>query len=235
MSISIELYDLIEDPSFKYFNFEYDFYTTDTYARDNFEKKYLNHYMFHSIGAEVVYRHKRMLKAKLDKIMPYYKELYNTMLKAEGIEFLLNKDYTETFIRELDRENIEKGKQDTSNKSDSTINSTGNVSSNNDSKISSLDNGVASVGLEEGFLTGVSQDKNTGVTSNNNTEKREDVISGLSEKNDIGKELEKHTLIGKGNIGITSSAELLDKWRKSLINIDELIIDECRDMFLMVY
>ena len=42
-------------------------------------------------------------------------------------------------------------------------------------------------------------------------------------------------LISKGNIGITSSAELLKQWRQVLINIDEMIIEECRDLFMLLY
>ena len=48
-------------------------------------------------------------------------------------------------------------------------------------------------------------------------------------------ERESHTIIGKGNIGTTSSAELLSKWREVLINIDRLIIDECKDLFMLIY
>ena len=46
---------------------------------------------------------------------------------------------------------------------------------------------------------------------------------------------EETTLVSKGNIGVTSSAELLQKWREVLINIDELIFEDMQDLFMMVY
>ena len=43
------------------------------------------------------------------------------------------------------------------------------------------------------------------------------------------------TLKSQGNIGVTSSAELLEKWREVLINLDEIIIEDCRDLFMQIY
>ena len=34
---------------------------------------------------------------------------------------------------------------------------------------------------------------------------------------------------------VASSAELLQKWREVLINIDEMIIKDCHDLFMQVY
>ena len=46
---------------------------------------------------------------------------------------------------------------------------------------------------------------------------------------------EKTTLISQGNIGITSSAQLLKEWRDILLNMDELIIKDCEDLFIQIY
>ena len=59
--------------------------------------------------------------------------------------------------------------------------------------------------------------------------------SSKSNSNEVRKQTETNTLTSKGNIGVTSSAELLEKWRKVIINIDELIINECSDLFMQVY
>ena len=48
-------------------------------------------------------------------------------------------------------------------------------------------------------------------------------------------EKESTTLVSRGNIGTTSSAELLQKWREVLINIDEMIIEDCRELFMLIY
>ena len=46
---------------------------------------------------------------------------------------------------------------------------------------------------------------------------------------------EEYELISQGNIEVTSSAELLEKWRAVLINIDEMIFKELENLFLFVY
>ena len=43
------------------------------------------------------------------------------------------------------------------------------------------------------------------------------------------------TLISQGNIGITSSAQLLKEWRDVLINMDKIIIESCNDLFMKIY
>ena len=46
---------------------------------------------------------------------------------------------------------------------------------------------------------------------------------------------ETYSLVSQGNIGVTSSAELLEKWRNVLINIDQMIFEECSDLFMLIY
>ena len=143
--------------------------------------------------------------------MPYYKQLYQTELRSKEIDFMLNKDLVETFERSL--------QSDSNSLNDLTVNNTG-VNNNLESNI---ENGNASLDLDKGSLTNVS--KST-LTDNTNSST---IINDKTSQNETTK------LISKGNIGITSSAELLEKWRKVLINIDELIISECSDLFMMVY
>ena len=50
-----------------------------------------------------------------------------------------------------------------------------------------------------------------------------------------GNSKEEYSLTSQGNIGITSSAELLDKWRQVLINFDLMIFEECNDLFMQIF
>ena len=50
-----------------------------------------------------------------------------------------------------------------------------------------------------------------------------------------GNSKEQYTLTSQGNIGITSSAELLAKWRETLLNIDLMIFEECNDLFMQIF
>ena len=196
---------------FKVFNFDYDFYIDNENIKRKFEEKFIDEYFFHEIGTETVFRFQHRLKTRLNKIMPYYTQIYQTELEAKNINFLLNKDLVETFERSID--------SDTISLNDVTVNDK-NI---NDNLESNIENGNASIELETGSITNVS--KST-LTNENKTSSNTDINTNMKETTN---------LISKGNIGITSSAELLEKWRKVLINIDELIINECSDLFMMVY
>ncbi|MGL5569364.1 MAG: hypothetical protein ACRDB9_08985 [Cetobacterium sp.] len=223
---TIELHTLLKDSTFKLFDFDYDFYTDNNGIRNNFEEKFIQHYRFSEIGFESVARFKHMLKSKLDLLMPYYKQLYLSELKAKDIEFLLNKDYTETFEREL----TGISNSDVSNKANETNNIDTISSANNTSKSSDINNGISDVNLE----TGLTSTNNINDSSNNNTKGsiKSDSDSTSTSNNEMN---EKTTLVGKGNIGTTSSAELLDKWRATMINIDKQIIDECYILFMQIF
>lgn len=187
------------------------FYTDNEIIRKEFENKFIDTYYFHEIGFETVERFKHRLKTKLNNIMPYYKQLYQTELEAKDINFLLNKDLTETFEREAKGNNITSNDLTTN---DNTI---------NDNLESNIEQGNASLELTKGSLTNVSKN-----TNNSNA-------TAISNSKDDIFHNEKTVLKSQGNIGITSSAELLDKWRKVLINIDEQIINDCSDLFMQVY
>ena len=196
---------------FKVFNFDYDFYIDNEDIKRKFEEKFIDEYFFHEIGTETVFRFQHRLKTRLNKIMPYYKQLYQTELRSSDIDFMLNKDLIETFERTIEGD------------TNSLNNILVNDESFNNTLESNIENGNASLELDNGSLTNVS--KST-LTNENNTNSELNTSSNMRETTN---------LTSKGNIGITSSAELLEKWRKVLINIDELIINECSDLFMMVY
>ena len=197
--------------TYKIFDFDYDFYTNDETIKYNFEDKFINEYYFNEIGFETVGRFKQRLRTKLNKIMPYYSQLYQTELRSKDIDFMLNKDLEEVYERVLEGSNTSKNDVTVDNSS------TSNVLESN------IDNGNASLELEKGSLTNVGKS-----TLNDNTRSSNSV-------NDTTNQTERTKLSSKGNIGITSSAELLEKWRKVIINIDDLIINECSDLFMQVY
>lgn len=195
----------------KVFNFDYDFYTDSDIIKSKFEQKFIDEYFFHEIGQETVARFQHRLRTRLNKIMPYYKQLYDTEIAAKDINFLLNKDLTETFERVVTGES--------SSINDLTVSDQGETNN----KESNIENGNASLELENGSLTNVSKTSLSNNTNSNNTSRDN------TNQNEIT------TLKSQGNIGITSSAELLEKWRSVIINIDQMIIDACDDLFMQVY
>ena len=228
---TIDLYTLLKDDNFKIFNFDYDFYTDDINIKQTFESKFIDRYMFNEIGFETVTRFKHYLKERLNSIAPYYRQLYYTELESKNIKFLLNKDLTETFIKDVSSNTETSSNTSLNNRSSSSTTSSQN--NTNNFKESNLDNGNADLGLSQGNLTSVNETSDN--TTSNNTTSSNDNSDMNNTGNTSNKEKETTTLISQGNIGVTSSAELLKQWREVLINIDNMIIEECSDLFMTIY
>ena len=213
----------------------YEFYVDDEQVRKAFEEKFINHYYYREIGFESPFMFIHKLESHLKLNMPYWKQLYQTELESRGINFLLNKDLKETFIREIDTENQTSGTNTTQQNSTSSSSASQTGTSSNTHKESSINDGVAPVSLNDGYLTGTSSD--TGDTTNTGTASSSDDIetTGTSSQTGNEKMVEKTDLLSQGNIGITSSAQLLKEWREVLINMDKIIIDSCNDLFLKIY
>ena len=209
---SIELRTIKETANYNLFDFEYELY--DNNLKPLFEEKFFEYFYFDEIGYPTVQRFKHMLKSKLHMIMPYYKQLYETELRTKEIDFMLNKDLTETFVRDL-----------TSNATaNSTVESTGSNSGINDGFQANTPQSKLVQDIEH-YMSSATRDKTSSNYNDNN--------SSNSSTNNTGRE--ETTLVSKGNIGVTSSAELLQKWREVLINIDELIFEDMQDLFMLVY
>ena len=217
------------------FNFDYPFYIDDVEAKAKFEEKFILYYWNCEIGFETFARFQKALQSRLTIKMPYYQQLYETELAAKDVSFLLNKDLHETFTREIDTENETSGTNSTQQTSTnaSSLNQEGTTTNNH--KESSIRDGVSSSSLIDGYLTGMSSDDGSSSTTGTSNSTDNLTSEGSLSHSENGKTVEKTELLSQGNIGITSSAELLQKWRDVLINIDEIIIEDCRDLFMKIY
>ena len=203
---TLELRYLYEDENFNLFDFPYNLYNND--LKPWFEEKFYQHFMFYEIGFDTIGMFKQRLMSKLNDIYPYYKQLYETEIRSKGIDFMLNKDLKESYVREL-----------TSN---SNSNQESNVTSNSLSTAGQLTPSlIANSQKIDKFMDSAQKDN----SSSNST--------SIGESN--GNSREEYTLTSQGNIGITSSAELLTKWRETLLNIDLMIFEECNDLFMQIF
>ena len=203
---TLELRYMYEDKNFKLFDFPYNLYDND--LKPWFEEKFYQHFMFYEIGFDTIGMFKQRLMSKLNDIFPYYKQLYETEIRTKGIDFMLNKDLKESYVREL-----------TSN---SNSNQESNVTSNSLSTAGQLTPSlIANSQKIDKFMDSAQKDN----SSSNST--------STGESN--GNSREEYTLTSQGNIGITSSAELLTKWRETLLNIDLMIFEECNDLFMQIF
>lgn len=204
---TLEINQIVNDLDFKLFDFDYNLY--DNELKSAFEKKFIDHFYFYEIGLTPIARFKKALQNKLNDIYPYFKQLYETELRCKDIDFMLNKDLKEQYTRELT------GNSSVNQSSTSTSNDT-SLNINNDTPQNKIDD------LDQ-FMTSASKNTDNSTMNSSGT--------NSAENNSI----ETYSLVSQGNIGVTSSAELLDKWRSVLINIDQMIFDECNDLFMLIY
>lgn len=204
---TLEINQIVNDLDFNLFDFNYNLY--DNELKSAFEKKFIDHFYFYEIGLTPIARFKKALQIKLNDIYPYFKQLYQTELRCNDIDFMLNKDLKEQYTRELT------GNSSVNQSSTSTSNDT-SLNINNDTPQNKIDD------LDQ-FMTSAS--KNTDNSTMNSSGEN------IAENNST----ETYSLVSQGNIGVTSSAELLEKWRSVLINIDQMIFEECNDLFMLIY
>ena len=214
---TIELYKLINTFGFNVFDFDYNFYCDDILVKRNFEEKFKDYFYFREIGQETVSRFKHQLRTKLNIIAPYYRQLYETELASKEINFLLNKDLKEEFIIEVT------GSGSSSANTKGTSNAT-NAGENDNRFFDTPQQGIDNL---DKYVTNVTKDKTNASTDT--------TIDNTSTSTSESSSTQKQTNLSQGNIGITSSAELLQKWRDVLINIDQLILGECEDLFMQIY
>ena len=203
---TLELRYLYKDKKFKLFDFPYNLYDND--LKPWFEEKFFQHFMFYEIGFDSVAMFKQRLMSKLNDIFPYYKQLYETEIASKSVDFLLNKDLKESYVREL-----------TSN-------------SNSSQESNATSNGLSTAGQLTPSLISNSQKIDKFMDT---AQKDESSSNATSTGESTGNSKEEYTLTSQGNIGITSSAELLSKWREVLLNIDLMIFEECNDLFMQIF
>ena len=204
---TMELNQLVNALDFNLFDFDYNLY--DNELKSAFEKKFIDHFYFYEIGLTPIARFKKALQIKLNDIFPYYAQLYQTELRTKEIDFMLNKDLKEEYTRQLT------GNSSINQSSTSTSNDT-SLNINNDTPQNRVDD------IDQ-YMTSASKNTDNSTMNSSGTNTAENTSS------------ETYSLTSQGNIGVTSSAELLEKWRSVLINIDQMIFEECNDLFMLIY
>ena len=237
------------------FSKDYKFYIDDEQARKDFEKKFINHYYYREIGFESPFLFIHKLNEQLNLKADYWTKLYETELQSKEINFLLNKDLLETITHTVSESgtNTQTGtneqtgtsEQSGENNSSTTNETTSTETGVSSGKESSIADGVAQSSLGDGYLTSVNAIDTDNEAKSNSTQSSSDT-QNISQSQSVTQTqningtntktlTETNELVSKGNIGITSSAQLLKEWREVLINMDEIIIKDLEDLFLKIY
>ena len=230
---TIELRTLIEDYGYRLFD-NYAFYTDDKEVKADFEKLFIETFYFHEIGCETPERFKWMLKAKLNRIMPYYKQLYQTEWMQVNKDMMNSKDLTETTTHTLTSHLSGTQEQQVSSESSSQSEASGTGTNSGTDLESALENGVPQVHLETDLTRKAQSDSSSSSTAQSTAS--DNMTNESSMTNQQQNQLEETTTFtSKGDIGIQTPAYAIAEWRKIIININDLILNECQELFMGVY
>lgn len=235
---TMEIRELMNEPLINgVFTFDYPFYSDSLNDKKEFEELFIDYFYFREIGFETPDRFKMKLKAKLEVIMPYYRQLAMTEWdKLKTAELMMNsKNLTETTTHEQ----TITGNSDLTQNNTSSLNQSSEATTsqtmNDHSKVSNLSDGVTSASLETGYLTGVSQSDNTTTQTNSNTGQQSSSNNGTSSSNSNQILTETTTFTSKGDVGIQTPAYAITEWRKVIININQMILDDLSSLFIQIY
>ena len=232
---------MIDNPLIGLFTFDYDFYSDNPKDKEDFEKLFTQWYYFREIGFETPERFKMKLQAKLNVIMPYYRQLalteWNKVRTAEQMMTSKNLKETTTHEQTISGNNESSLNGETSQTNSSTSSQKQDSTNTQNVKSSNLSDGVSQSSLEDGFLTsvtGINDNGNQNITGNStNTAELTSTQNSSGTNNQTLSE--STTFTSEGDIGIQTPAYAITEWRKVLININQQIIDECRDLFMSIY
>ena len=200
-------------------------------------QKILKHYYLREICCETVGIWTLWMNTRLEEIMPYYNQLY------ESTKIKFNPMHDVDFIREHKRTENEtaNGNRDTTSNRNTNItsNGTSNRTTSSDENKKDLYSDTP-----QGALTGVENETyltnarkitdNVNGTDNAEANNIEENISNYSDKEETTSNIDTtenyiETLVGKQ--GTESFSGLLNKFRETFLNIDMMVIEEFSDLF----
>lgn len=232
------------------------------------ETKILRHYYFREIGLETYGQWKFHLENRMNEIMPYYNQLYQSAVDMAELNPFEDVDYTKT-IAHSGEDSIVNGGTDReggTTEFDGTIDDSGHdistrtyqslqvqnqprsgkISKYSDTpqgSISNLENDTYLTSAE--IVTGTGTDTETtsggyeddlehgkSQTIDNTTTHGKTFTHGKTERDIYASQILETV---KGKMGTAQYAEILEKLRKTFLNIDLMIINDLSDLFMNVY
>ena len=232
-------------------------------TREELNKALLNRYKYHEIAFETPGRFVDELEIAMAEIMPYYNQLLFTM--DQDFNIIFNVDYQKTLDTLRNTEdngnvNLTSNSNETSStNSNSTSESETSVESNanstNKSKHVESETPQGQLNLSNNDIDAISyadkaswgkDDNNATTSATGSTQAQTNTtneaitsnnVEGLTTTTNSQEQTEKTIETTKGNFGVVSAQDLILKYRETIINITQDIINDkrIRDLFLYIY
>lgn len=201
------------------FNFEYPSFSSEQKTR--VEQLILNQYYTEEICAETEALWQQLLKMRLRLTMPYYIQLY----EAEQIELdpLAGDKITDTTADVTD----------TTNEDSYTSSSNSETSRSGSGTNRAVRSELPNQPMELSDLTGEFYASQATLTTDSQSSTDTAETSGSGSSNATGK-VEKNTTYNR-SIVAGNQAEAIMKYRESMINIDQMIVESLSDLFMSLW
>ena len=192
-------------------------------TRKELNNKILNYYRFREIGFETFGRFIFELKTALEEIMPKY----NQLLYSADQDFnpIYNVDYEKVIGRDRTDSTTSNSASTSSDETNAQNNTKNIISGTPQSELNVATKDIEQVTYADNASWNQSIDENK-TTSN---------MAGNSSTDGSESELTKETT--KGNFGVVSAQDLILKYRQTIINIEQMIINDPRiqECFMLIY
>ena len=222
--------------------FDFTFPIFDEAYRTTLEKKIVLHFYTREIGFETVSLWKLKLRTKLNEIMPFYNKLYQSELMA--INPLWNVDFTTTLYEA--NAGTSQG-TDTTTGSDNLVHSGTNSHTENfnqwdkysdtpQGSIRNMNGNPATIETaDDEYLTNARNISNNTSYSGSDgyTDTKSDTRTSNNSVNTSG--TRNYTKTEQGYRGGKSRIELITQYRKALLNIDMMVINDLEPLFLHLW
>lgn len=193
----------------------------DESYREKLNKKILDHYDFYEIGQETPYLFKLFFNRTMNEIMPYYNELYKSIINYSE-NLLKNVNLQETLSRDTTSEITGNSTSESNSQSNSTSENTDKYTSifNNTPQGQILKNAIE----EQDYATTLTQNKD----ENSSTQNSNISDNTTNQTSQNGSGTENYTKNISGNNGAYLISDIIERFRKNIVNVDLMIIEDSR-------
>lgn len=212
-------------------------------TREQLNNKILNYYRWREIGFETFGRFLFELETALNEIMPYYNQLFYSA--DQDFNPIYNVDYKRTIDRDKNDETNGQQSSESSNESTASDTTSTTATTNGNGKnvhsatpqgvLNISSNNIDSINYADDATWNKDSSTQNGSTTGSSTASGESSSSGTSKV--TGNESESTVETTKGNFGVVSAQDLIIKYRDTILNIEQQIINDPRitELFMLVY
>lgn len=208
-------------------------------TREELNTSILNYYKWREIAFDTPARFIDEIGIALNEIMPYYNQLFFSA--DQDFNIIYNVDYVKTMDRDRDVTSQSENESTSNDSRTASGSSTGTTESAGKTVKTTTPQDVLSIpaanidSVNYADEVNWTADEGTSTTDNESSESGQSSSQGSSSGQD--KEKEKIVETTKGNFGVVSAQDLVLKYRETILNIKQMLINDERiaELFMQVY